>query len=47
MPEVHVVSKGLDLNIQPEKQVTKLVISKVKEIPQVKPYIGQGRARLR
>ena len=44
LPEVHSVSKGLYLNIQPEKQVTKPL---VKEISQIKQRIGQGRARSR
>ena len=41
LTEVPVVSKGLDPNIQPEKQVTKYL---VKEISQVKLKIGQVRA---
>ena len=41
LPEVHSVSKSLDPNIQPEKQVAKPL---VKEISQVKSRIGQGRA---
>ena len=45
--EVHGLSKGLNPNIQPEKQVMKPVISKVKEIPQTKPRLGQGRVGLR
>ena len=40
LPEVHGVSKGLDPNIQPEKQVSKPL---VKEISQIKPWIGKGR----
>ena len=47
LPEVHGVSKGLDSNVQPEKQVIKAVISKVKEVPQIKPRLGQGRVGLR
>ena len=41
LPEVHGVSKGSDPNTQPEKQVSKPLI---KEISQIKPQIGQGRA---
>ena len=48
LPEVHGVGKGLDPNLQPEKQVLKpLVITKVKEASQIKPKLGQGRAGLR
>ena len=41
IPEAHGASKSLDLNIWPEKRVSKPLI---KEILQVKPQIGQGRA---
>ena len=43
-----VLDKGLDPNIQPEKQVIKsIAVTKVKEVPQIKPRLGQGRAVLR
>ena len=47
--EVHGVGKGLDPNIQPEKQVIKPIVDmKIKKnIPQTKPRLGQGRAGLR
>ena len=41
---VHGVCKSLDPNKQPEKQVTKPLL---KEIPPIKPRIGQVRAGLR
>ena len=41
LPEIHGVSKSLDPNKQPEKQVTKPLIN---EISQIKPRIGQGGA---
>ena len=47
LPEVHGVGKGLDQNIQPEKQIIKPIISKVKEVSQIKPRLRQGRAGLR
>ena len=47
LPEVHGVGKGLDPNVQPEKQAMKPVISKVKEFSQIKPKLGQGGAGLR
>ena len=47
LPEIHGVSKGLDPKIEPEKQIIKPIISKVKETLQIKPRLGQGRARLR
>ena len=47
LPDIHGISKGLDLKIQPEKQVIKPMISKGKEIPQIKPRFRQGRAGLR
>ena len=40
LPEVQGVSKGLDLNIQPEKQASKPL---VKEISQIKPQVGLRR----
>ena len=45
LPEVHGVSKDLDLNIQPEKQNIRPL--KGNEILQEKPRIGQGRAGTR
>ena len=48
MPEVHVIGKGLDPNIKPEKQVMKpIAVTKVKEVFQIKLRLGQGRAGLR
>ena len=48
LPEVHGISKGIDPNVQPEKQVIKpIAITKMKEVSQVKPMLGQGRAGLR
>ena len=48
LPEVHGISKGLDPNIQLEKQVVKpITATKIKEVSQVKPRLGQGRAGLR
>ena len=45
LPEVHGMGKGLDLNIQPEKQVMKpIAVIKAKEVSQIKPWLGQGRA---
>ena len=44
LPEVHGVSKGLASNVQPEKQIIKPVISKVKETPQIKSRLWQGRS---
>ena len=38
LPEVHAIGKGLDPNVQPEKQVTKpIAIMKMKEVSQIKP----------
>ena len=37
LPEVHGVSKSLNPNIQPEKQVMKPLVSKVNENSQIKP----------
>ena len=45
--EVYGVNKGLDLNIQPEKQVITPSGLKVKGIPLIKPRMGQGRAGLK
>ena len=48
LPEVHGISKGIDPNVQPEKQVMKpIAIAKMKEVFQIKPRLGQGRAGLR
>ena len=41
LPEVHGISKSLDPNLQPEKQVAKPLFKKTSL---VKPRIGQGRA---
>ena len=42
------LGKCLDPNIQPEKQVIKPVtVTKAKEVSQIKPRLGQGRAELR
>ena len=46
--EVHSIGKGLDLNIQPEKQVIKpILIAETKGASQIKTRLGQGRAGLR
>ena len=42
-----VLVKSLDLNIQPEKQAIKPIISKQKEVSQIQLRLGQGRAGLR
>ena len=47
LSEVHGISKSLDPNIQPEKQVINPLVSKVNEISWTKPRLGQGRAGLR
>ena len=48
LPKVHGLSKGLDLNIQPEKQVMKtIVVTKTKEESQIRLGLGQGRSGLR
>ena len=48
LPEVHGVRKGLDSNIQPEKQVLMpTACTKMKEVSQIKPRIGQRRAGLK
>ena len=45
---MHGIGKGLDLSIQPEKQYLKPTVDrKMKEIFQIKPRLGQGRAGLR
>ena len=47
LPEVHDIGKGLDLNIQPEKQIIKpKVVSKGKATSQIKPRL-QGRVDVR
>ena len=48
LQEVHGIGKELDLNILPEKQVIKPIItSEAKGISQIKPSLGQDRAGLR
>ena len=48
LPEVHGIGKGLDLNVLPEKQVIRPVITtEVKAVSQIKPRLGQDRAGLR
>ena len=48
LPEAHGIGKGLGLNVLPEKQVTKPIItSEVKGMSEIKPGIHQGRAVLR
>ena len=47
LPEIHGISKGLDPNIQPGKQVMKPSVSKTNEISNVKPRRGQGRAGIK
>ena len=48
LPEVHGIGKDLDPNIQLERQVIKpMPVTKVKEISQIKPRIGRGRAGMR
>ena len=48
LPEEHEVEKGLDSNVIAEKQVMKpTVVTKVKEVSQIKPKLGQGRAGFR
>ena len=45
LPAVHGVDKGIDPNVQPEKQVIKPIIStEAKGIILNKPRLGQGRA---
>ena len=46
--EVHGVDKGIDTNIRPEKRGIKPIISsEVKDVPQIKPRLGQGRAGIK
>ena len=48
LPEVHGIGKSLDLNTQPEQQVVKpIAVTKAREVSQIKPRLGQGRAGLR
>ena len=48
LPEVHFIGKGLDPNVQPEKHVIQPIADmKMKEVSQIKPRLGQGRAGLR
>ena len=48
LPDVHGIGKGLHANVQPENQVIKPTLDqKTKEVSQIKPRLGQGRAGLR
>ena len=48
LPDLHFIGKGLDPNIQLERQVIRpMPVSKVKVISQIKPRIGQIRAAMR
>ena len=47
LPEVHGIGKSLDPSVQPAKQVIKPMITKVREVSQIKPRLGQGGAGLR
>ena len=48
LPEVHGIGKRLAPNVQPEKQVIKpIAFMKMKEVSEIKPRLGQGRAGLR
>ena len=43
--EVHDIGKGLDPNVQPEKQVIKSIADiEMKEVSQIKSRLSQGRA---
>ena len=46
LPEVHGVGKGLDPHTQTEKQTIEPIVSKVKEVSQIEPRLGQRRAGL-
>ena len=46
LPEVHGVDKGINPNVQPEKQVI-IISSDVKGVTQNKPRLGQGRAGIK
>ena len=48
LPEVHGISKRINQNAQPEKQVIKpIVVTKMKEVSQIKPSLAQGSAGLK
>ena len=47
LPEINSRGKGLNPNIQPEKQVITPKVTRATEISQIKPKLGQGRAGLR
>ena len=49
MPEIHGVDEGINLHVQPEKQIIKPMTAmlEVKTHSWRKPRIGQGRAGLR
>ena len=48
LPEVHGVSKGINPNVKSGKQVIKpIMVTKIKEVSQIKPRFGQGRAGLK
>ena len=45
LTEVHGIGMGLDPNIQQKKQVMQpIAVTKAKEVSQIKPKLGQGRA---
>ena len=45
LPEVYGIDKSLDKKIQSDKQVIKPIeVTKAKEMSQIKPRLGQGRA---
>ena len=48
LPDINGVGKRLDPNVQQEKQIIKLTaLTKMTEVSQIKPRLGQGRAGLR
>ena len=47
LPEVHGVGKSLNPSVQPEKQVTIPMISKVRYVWQIKPRLQEGRAGIK
>ena len=55
LPKVHGVDKGVDLNVKPEKQIIKPLVTPVqshvstesKDQYHVTPRIGQGRADIK
>ena len=48
LSEVHGVGKGLDPNILLENQVIKhITAAEAKEVSQIKPRLGQGRAGIK